>query len=232
MATSVGRTKAEEAYSMLRKKVCSGELSPGERLTEQKVAEMLDVGRATAREAMLRLESEGFLKGRGAYGGKYVRFFEDQDPEEILQQYELREFIEGLAARLAAKNMTGYQIDELKRLGDDIATAWHAGDRDLRLDAAGKFHRYIIMNCGNPLLISVWESYYLTPLTPRLAASEEELWGRMNEAVPRETEHVPIVESISSHDPDAAEAATRSHVRRMTEAIRRYINEKNRETAL
>ena len=216
------RTKAAEAYRILKKKVTNGELSPGERLTEQKVAEVTDVGRATAREAMLRLESEGFLKGRGAYGGKLVGFFEHEDPDDIIHNYELQELIDGLAARLAARNMNGWQIDELRLIGEEIAAAWHSGDRDSRLEAAGKFHRYIVMNCGNPLLASMWESHYLTPLILRLPGSEEQLWSLISEAELRDTEHILTVEGICSHNPDVAEAAALQHVRRVTDAIRRF----------
>ena len=170
------RTRSAEAYRQLKAKLRQGELSPGQRLTEAGVADMLGMGRTSVREAMLRLESEGLLTGRGAYGGKYVRFIEDENPEDVLHHYELREMIEGLAARLAAKNMTGRQIDELRELGKRASEAARSADSSALADAGLAFHRYLVTHCGNPLVLSVWETQTLMPFSVRSAELNRRMW--------------------------------------------------------
>ena len=176
MTRSGVKTKSAEAYRRLKSKLRAGELDPGQRLTEAGVADMLGMGRTSVREAMLRLESEGLLKGRGAYGGKYVRYIEDEDPKDVLHHYELREMVEGLAARLAAKNMTGWQIDELRDLARNVTDAADS-DEPGALTAAGlAFHRYLMANCGNPLVAAVWETHSLMPFGVRSAELNQRMW--------------------------------------------------------
>jgi DNA-binding GntR family transcriptional regulator len=215
------KTKSAEAYRRLKSKLHAGELDPGQRLTEAGVADMLGMGRTSVREAMLRLESEGLLKGRGAYGGKYVRYIEDENPEDVLHHYELREMVEGLAARLAAKNMTGWQIDELRSLAERTSDAACGSDRRGLAEAASAFHRYLVTNCGNPLLREIWQAHSLMPLSVRSAELNHRMWDREPDGVDPEALLTRIVDAIAAHDPDESEQAARLGIRRVTEAIRR-----------
>jgi len=223
MARRGVRTRSAEAYRQLKAKLRQGELDPGQRLTEASVGSMLGMGRAPVREAMLRLESEGLLKGRGAYGGKYVRYIEDENPEDVLHHYELREMIEGLAARLAAKNMTGWQIDELRSLAERTSDAARGGDPGGLAEAASGFHRYLVANCGNPLVGEVWQAHSLTPLSVRSAELNRRMWDCEPDGVDPEALLGRIVDAIAAHDPDESEQAARLGIRRVTEAIRRGL---------
>jgi DNA-binding GntR family transcriptional regulator len=214
------RTKSLEAYSQVKEMLRAGEFAPGERLTETGLAKMLGVSRAAVRETLLRLEGEGLLKGRGAYGGKFVEYIEDAKHEDLVASYELREVVEGLAARLAAKNMTGWQIDEVRRLQEKIDAAFAAGDDQARFKVAGTFHRYLLANCGNPLLLHVWESYRLAPLKPRTREFESQLFANVPRDGPAPTLK-DVVDAIASHDPELAEARMRAVTRQITEAMRK-----------
>ena len=68
------KTKSSEVYRLLKKSLQYGTFAAGERLTEAKVAKEFGYGRVPVRESLLRLEAEGLLKTRGAYGGKFVEF--------------------------------------------------------------------------------------------------------------------------------------------------------------
>jgi DNA-binding GntR family transcriptional regulator len=199
----------------------SGEFAPGERLTETGLAKLLGVSRAAVRETLLRLEGEGLLKGRGAYGGKYVEYIEDAKHEDLVASYELREVVEGLAARLAAKNMTGWQIDELRELQLKIDQAFAAGDDQARFKAAGAFHRYLLANCGNALLLDAWENYRLAPLKPRTRKFESQLLANVPKEGERPLTLKDVVDAIASHDPELAERHMRAVTRQITEAMRK-----------
>ncbi len=219
MANTQIKTKGSVAYDALRNLLREGEFSPGERITETRIAELLDTSRGAAREAILRLESEGLFEGRGAYCGKYVRFIEDENKQQALCHYQVREVIEGLAARLAADNMTGSQVRELQRLWQRESETLIAGDSKAMIKASLDFHSFLIANCGNPLLLNVWEAYYLMPLAVRTSALDKEIRANQSNGIPVGQEYGPVVEAIAAHDPDEAEIRMKKAVRRTTDAI-------------
>src|SRR5687768_7012336 len=103
-ATAFGN-KAQNAYHQIKRAVLAGTFQPGERLAESRVCEALGLSRAAVREALIRLQGEGFIKKQGACRSHVVEYVEEIPREELLARYELREQIEGAACRLAAKNM-------------------------------------------------------------------------------------------------------------------------------
>jgi DNA-binding GntR family transcriptional regulator len=219
------RTKSEQSYRFIKERLLSGEFSPGDRLTESKIASQTGLGRVPIREAMLRLQAEGYLKSRGPYGGMYVEYLEDQKPEDVLHRYQLREVIEGQAARLAAMNMNGWQIDELRQRLRDVQQARQSQEQETRFKANRAFHSYLLSNCGNPLLMKVWDEYHLMPLSLRTTMAEDKILSHLPERNVHEEKLVLAVEAIASHDPDRAERCMREFVREITEAIRRTIQE-------
>ena len=154
-----------------------------------------------------------------------MEYLEDHRPQDILHRYELRAVIEGYAARLAARNMTGWQIEELRVRAERTMAAKKTADRETRREASQAFHNYLLANCGNPLLGQVWESYHLQPVVPRSAELEMKILG----GIPDERAHnerlMRTVEAIAAHDPDEAERTMRDYVREITEAIRRVVTE-------
>jgi len=216
------RTKAEQSYRMLKESLLSGAFSPGDRVTESLIVKKTGLGRVPVREAMLRLEAEGLLKSKGPYGGKYVEYLEDQNPRDLLHRYELREVIEGQAARLAAKSLTGWQIDQLEGFARRVVDADHVRQRPEKRQASRDFHQYLLTNCGNPLLLEAWESFHLMPVVVRSSDLESKILAKLDETHHLE-ELLKTVEAIKAHDPDAAERWMRQFVREITEAIRQTL---------
>lgn len=226
MAVADTETKSSSVYRLLKEKLAAGHFAAGERLTEVGIAQGMSVSRAPVREAILRLEAEGLIKGNGAYGGKYVTFIEDLEPEQVLRQYELREVVEGLAASLAAKNMNGWQIDELRRLNDEYREALRKGNHVARQKASREFHEYLVNNCGNELVAQTYKIHQLMPLAQRSQEIEDTIKARFTEDERREDQEKNwegIIDAIAAHDPEQAERAARAQIRRISEAIRRTI---------
>jgi DNA-binding GntR family transcriptional regulator len=213
-------TQSESVYTRLTAKLDRGELPPGERISEAKIAAMFGVGRGPARESMLRMITEGRLAKSGAYGRTYVRYIDELNREDVALRYELREMIEGLAARLAADNMTGREIRELRRLDRLVLDAVLDGDREVRLNSCLAFHRFLLAHCGNNLLIEVAEGYSVLPMLARSLELDEILVRRIMPRGRRATWLTPAVVAIAAHDPAEAEHRMRSWLRTLTMAVR------------
>src|SRR5204863_5226853 len=104
-----------KALLSLRDLILSGELKPGERISELSVVERLGVSRTPIRMALVRLEEEGLLELIPS-GGFSVKAFSERD---ILVSIELRGTLEGLAARFAAER--GVSARMLEPLKDNLA---------------------------------------------------------------------------------------------------------------
>lgn len=223
MAEGKPSDKASEAYRRLRALIHAGDLSAGERLTEAKAAELVGMGRGPVRESLVRLQAEGYLEHQGSGRSRVVAYTEDEDPAELLHRYELREQIEAGAARLASKNMTGWQIDRLRELGQGVAEAQLSKDREARFEANREFHLFLVAHCGNPLLLKVWHTHRLTPSRPRSPELEARILAAVPEGQRERWSLLNVVEAVASHNPDRAEALMRHRVQQITEALRDVV---------
>ena len=215
-------SKSVQAYRQIKQLIQDGRVPSGERLTEAKAASLVGMSRGPVRESLVRLEAEGLLENRGTRRSRVVAYFEDQNPEDILARYELREQIESGAARLAAKNMTGWQIDRLRELAQNADEIRALDDHGKHNEAAGVFRQFVLEHCGNPLMLEIWGTYNLAPVRTRSPEVEAAILG----AVPQKDQDQPsfteIADAISVHDADLVEELLKRKIRRITEAIREY----------
>lgn len=99
----------ERTYEYLKEKVLSGGFSPGERLTEEQLAEELDVSRTPVREALHKLELEGLVKPLETRG-----FCVAQDSREDMEEiFDIRAIMEGYALRVLCETITENSIQKL-----------------------------------------------------------------------------------------------------------------------
>jgi DNA-binding GntR family transcriptional regulator len=216
-------SKTSQAYRQIRILIEGGHLGAGQRVTESKVAKMVGISRGPVRESLVRLEAEGLLSHGGSRRSRTVAYTEDQNPEEMLQRYELREQIESGAVRLAAKNLTGWQIDRLMRLAKQADEARRSSDRQARYDAYSRFHQYLLANCGNPMFLEVWKTQRLAPTQPRSPEVEEMILANMPDLEADRAVLAEVVKAIAAHDPDRAELLMKQCIRHITEALRKTI---------
>ena len=136
-----------DAYRPLRDVVCealraaiqSGELPPGERLMEIPLAEELGVSRTPIREAIRKLEQEGFvvmIPRRGTYVA-------DITLKDINQVFEIRSSLEELAASLASERITPDELEELERHLVSINDYMESRDFDKIVAADIAFHEVL-----------------------------------------------------------------------------------------
>jgi DNA-binding GntR family transcriptional regulator len=222
-------SKASRAYRLIKEALASGQFSPGERLSEAKVARTLGLSRVPVRESLLRLEAEGALRSRGPYVGRYVAYIEDQKPEDVLYRYEVREIIEGQAARLAAKHMSGRSVDQLRIYLRQLEQSLRSHTHGLRVKAGQNLHRYIVAHCGNPILLDIWDTHHPVPMSTHSVALEHQIMKSLRDPVRHEKRIRLVVEAIAAHKPAAAEQQMRLYIREITEAIRVTLEKRARE---
>jgi len=125
--------------------IFKGELTAGQKLTEQEVAMRLGVSRGPVREAFRALEDLGLVqieKNRGAFVRKI-------DFEEAVEIHDVYSALEELATRSAARRLSGRQIEELKSLVDSMDDAAETEDLDRYYSLNLRFHQCLVEGSGN-----------------------------------------------------------------------------------
>jgi DNA-binding GntR family transcriptional regulator len=129
---------AAQVHQRLRRAILDGTLKPGERLVETTLASGLGVSRTPVREALSKLEAEHLVAQSTAVGLTVVDTAAAQ-PEELVG---LRQRLEGLSARLAAKRITPEELDELENIVSQ-AKSIRAGSISRQAELDEKFHLLI-----------------------------------------------------------------------------------------
>lgn len=197
-------TSADKTFFQLRKAIVEGEILQGSKLSETELSTKYAVSRAVIREAINRLEASHLVERKANVGARVVSL----TAEGLVELYQVRESLEGMAARLAAINMNDQEITDLQALlnshFEKVQSAGsyyqEAGDVD--------FHYRIIQGSKNKHLISMLFDgiYHLV----RMYRVQLGMTG------PRVTtafdEHKHIVQAICNRDAELAEMLMRRHI--------------------
>jgi DNA-binding FadR family transcriptional regulator len=212
--TSLRRSPLVElAVSQLREQVLSGQWPVGGRLpAETELAQRLEVGRSTVREAVRALVHAGLLETRQG-SGTYVRSLTpgaDWEPRlrraAVLEAYEVREALEVQAARLAASRRTEADIEVLRAC---LAERDRARGEDARfVEADLAFHRAVVAAAHNPLLAEMFDSFAAVLREALIAIrSDQAVQGPDADAA-----HARLAAAIEAGDAGAAAQATHDHL--------------------
>ncbi len=185
----------------LRRLIITGELEPGTRLVEDRLAARLGVSRNPVREALQTLAGEGFVDMLPRRGAVVAEVTVDQ-AEEL---FDVRMALEPLAARLAAKRAPAAGIEGLRQVLERARQATEAGDFDLVAACNTDFHQMVVDISGNDYL-----RLLLAPMARRVQ------WVFRTSAATRAPhswrEHEELLRAIAAGDQDYAEAAAKAHV--------------------
>jgi DNA-binding GntR family transcriptional regulator len=195
-------SQAELAYQKLREALKTGVLKPGDRIIEASVAEQLAISRTPVRDAIRRLESEGLLEHEARAGLIVTRL----DRRGVGELYEMREVLEGTAARLFTRHASDLEVQHLLEL---VKQEQQLQGRSEQLAQHNQhFHMQIHRGAHNQFLEKA------------LQAVNSALWllGQSQMFVPRRAksalaEHSELAKAIQKRDPDLAESLARKHVR-------------------
>ncbi len=197
----------EHVQNVLRKRIISGNVAPNEFFRQQAIAEEFGISRTPAREALKALENEGLLVNIPNKGYMVVQL----TLKDVLENIDVRKLIEGYAARLVAILNDSEVNAELRSLANKIderiETYYKTKDKDdflLLADVHQEFHKKIIMSCGNSLIIQIFTTMKIHPVSTK----ENFLWWRRVN-VPG---HQEIVDAIEKGDMDNAEHVAQQHL--------------------
>ncbi|GIH15734.1 GntR family transcriptional regulator [Rugosimonospora africana] len=213
--TVARHTLLAAAYDSLRAAVLDGSLAPGSRVTVRPLAEQLGLSPTPIKTALAALEREGFLVAVPHRG----YFVPEVSTDDLLELYELREAVDGIAARRAASAADHTRIaDQLARLVTRQRRAVAADNLRSYGDLDLAFHRLIWEASGSRRLMPIAENLVgQVRLGNRFSAQAP---GRLPVAL---DEHEAILTAIREGDPRAAERHIRRHVRAASLALRRYL---------
>ena len=208
---SFERTRlVDEVTAHLRDLILSGTLAPGTQLLQIELSEKLGVSRTPLRESFRILERDGLVRiSNGNRTVEVVSFA----PETLKEMYEVREVIDGLAARLAAENGLANEQDKevrdaLRTMDDSVSPYKH----DAYVTAHAVFHVAIVQGCGNKRLAAQLPMVRMTASSMRFAISETEAETRTGLLHKSSEEHSAIYEAIVKGDQRGAEKAARRHI--------------------
>ena len=207
----------------LREMVLSGELAPGERVTEAELATRLGVSRTPVRQALPALAQEGLLVSAGKRGYS-VRAFTTQNSIEAVRVHAL---LEGFAARhVAEKGVSATVLSALKAClaeGDALFTQRQLQDDDeLRYaQMNARFHALITEAANMPLLESLTERCNVVPFTAPLSVAfsntnKERMFDFLFYA---HRQHHAIVDAIEAGQGDRAEFLFREHAHTQEQSL-------------
>jgi|TARA_B100001059_G_C17777449_1_gene552149 DNA-binding GntR family transcriptional regulator len=209
-------TSADKTFLQLRTDIVEGIIPAGSKLSETELSTKYAVSRAVIREAINRLTSCHLVERKANVGARVVAL----SPEGLIQLYQVREALEGMAARLAARYMSDDEIADMQALLDshfDKVKDSHsyyqeAGDVD--------FHYRIVTGSKNDHLISVLIDglYHLV----RMYRVQLGMAGpRVSTAF---DEHRHIVNAIANRDEELAEMLMRRHILYSKNNIEKKLN--------
>jgi DNA-binding GntR family transcriptional regulator len=135
----------DQAYNALKKALFNGYFKPGERITEEGVAELLGVSRTPVRESLNLLGKQGILEARK--GGGFI--FPSPSLQEIENVFEVRRLLEPYAARKAIKFCTGADIDLLNTAIAKEIDALDTVDTSIYFQFNMEFRQKLFSMCGN-----------------------------------------------------------------------------------
>lgn len=200
------RALTENVHAKIRDCILSAEIKPNKRLVESELAEWLRVSRTPVREALLRLEQEGFvIRDRGWVVREYK-------PAEVRSRLECRLAVEGYAARLASARRTDAHLAALRGLMASMTAA--AVERYAFNEMNDRFHRIIVEAADNPTLLSLHaqtKMNYWDLSFPVVFSSDDDLIVG--------GQHQSLYAALESGDGDAAERIAREHVRHTLDIV-------------
>ena len=192
-------TVADRVFDSLCDAIVNGEIAPGSKISEPELAKRFDVSRASLREAIGRLEAYNLVTRRPNVGARVV----DLSLNELAEIYRVREALEGMAARLAAEQMSD---DEQQFDPGDINHDFHYA-----IVQGGKNHRLTHLLCD--------DLYHLMRMY-RFQLGRDS--GRASNA---SKEHGLILDALKDRDGEMAEMMMRRHIRKSRQHIEKMIQQ-------
>ncbi len=207
----------DQLYQRLRTEIIHGDIAMGSKISEAEISRNYNVSRSTVREAIGRLESTYLVSRKANAGARVVEL----DINELLEIYQVREALEGMACRLAAEQMSDAKIVELEQLlkahmeSSELQTGQAYYQKEGDLD----FHYRLVQGSQNSKLIH----FLCDELYTKLRMYRYQFGMVSPRAVDAYAEHRHIVQAINDRDGEMAEMLMRRHIRASRLNVERQV---------
>lgn len=205
-AESPAQTIADRVGAALMDAIIKGKLAPGQKINEPALARAYSVSRGPLREALRQLEGLHLIRRTPRAGSRVVTL----GRRELVEIYQVREALEGMAGRLAAYSMDAAEVEQLEQLLDQHAAHIDKskGSEYFQYEGDFDFHYRIIQGSNNAFLIDLLcgELYQLLRMYRHRSSR---IAYRPRQAL---TEHRLILDAIRSRDGEYAEILMRRHI--------------------
>ncbi|EGR4453301.1 GntR family transcriptional regulator [Vibrio cholerae] len=216
-STEKESTKSENLTEYLIEAIVEGQLAPGSKISEPELAKQFQVSRGPLREALMRVEGLGLIERISHIGARVIQL----SPTKLVELYAVREALEGMAARLAARNITEIELAGLESLLSTHSTHIDQVEGASYFHQQGDFdfHYRIIQASRNQQLIGLLcdELYHLLRMYRYQSPRSH---SRPVEAL---EEHKFILRAIRQRDEELAEMLMRRHISRSRQLIEQQI---------
>ncbi|WP_172782062.1 GntR family transcriptional regulator [Vibrio cholerae] len=216
-STEKESTKSENLTEYLIEAIVEGQLAPGSKISEPELAKQFQVSRGPLREALMRVEGLGLIERIPHIGARVIQL----SPTKLVELYAVREALEGMAARLAARNITEIELAGLESLLSTHSTHIDQVEGASYFHQQGDFdfHYRIIQASRNQQLIGLLcdELYHLLRMYRYQSPRSH---SRSVEAL---EEHKFILRAIRQRDEELAEMLMRRHISRSRQLIEQQI---------
>jgi DNA-binding GntR family transcriptional regulator len=208
------KTKNVAVYNKLRQGIIKGKLKPGQKVVMAELAKAFGLSETPVREAIRRLESEGYIDFTPHMGAIVTKI----DEGELVEIYLIRIALEELATRLASPHITEKDIDFLNKKNREMEIAIQQGRYEILAGINKLFHLRIYKAAPFPrlykMICDLWDTFERWPsvfsyVPERAAASVEE--------------HKKIIQALRARDMDQADRLIKEQKERTLEALQKYM---------
>ncbi len=210
-----------KAHQALKNLIVTRQFVPGDKIPQEKLAADLGISRTPLVNALKLLEKENLVEARPRRG-YYVRSF---GTREMIAVFELREVLEGLAARKAAEVITTVQTKRFRRFFRDFTGKKKITDFAAYAQEDEAFHSCLIDIAGHNFLREILDAHDVV----HVSYQTTEAAGLMRPPTDTIGEHLAIIEAVCSRDAAAAERSMRYHLANTITALHRTLAAESRD---
>jgi DNA-binding GntR family transcriptional regulator len=193
--------------------ILDGTHKPGAKLAQEQLARQFGVARSVVREALLELQASGLVESIDNRGVFVSRL----DLAKLMEAFDVREALEGMAVRLCCERTTRMELRELAEKADRIYSLGVEGKLEEMASLDREFHHDLLRLSGNSILVRLSEAYRVFGKVIRL--------GRDPKVV--RDEHRSILRGVEANDPQEAERWVHQHI----QSAKRMVEEQGKAGA-
>ncbi|RJR16914.1 MAG: GntR family transcriptional regulator [Desulfobacteraceae bacterium] len=214
------RSLGQQVYERLKNAIVKGDIDPGARVVESRLGTTMGISRTPVREAIHKLEREGFL-ARNASGGFFVAALERSDIEET---FGIRTVLESYAARLAAMHHRPEELEPLEQKVIKYQECLDMGNTEALMEINTDFHEMLYGLSRSPRLIRM-----INDLKDQIYRFRRVILNRGDMARVSNEDHRLMLKLMRRREADKVERVVREHLTKGKEVVLVEFDKKSRQ---